>query len=472
MSSHHLIITLGFFLFCTCNSSKPSKVEEKKPPNIIFILSDDQAWGDYSFMGHPYIQTPHIDQLAKESATYTRGYVTSPLCGPSLASIITGKYAFQHGQTGNDAGDSKREPSLWIKGSSMDLKKKKSNNYLFSKERNEKFDVIKSKFYKNKLLTDYLSDKGYRSFQSGKWWMGSWKEGKFDEGMTHGDYKKNGRHGDEGLKIGREGLEPIFKFVDQTLKDNIPFFVWYAPFLPHTPHNPPKDLFYKYIKEAPNESVAKYWAMCEWLDQTVGDLMNYLKEKSLDQNTLVVYTTDNGWIQSPKHNRYAPRSKRAPHEGGVRTPIMFKLPGVIKPEMNHSTLVSNIDLVPTVLNFLNVNDHELPGIDVMNKEKLNDRETLFIECYNHDILNINKPSETVLYKLALNKKWKLMLPNTKMVVKAYDTPQEQYYGYYSNQPQLFDLENDPDEQVNLADKYPEIVNEMSREINEWWQPIH
>ena len=469
--SRILLITLWGLLFFSCGSRTQQKHEEKKPPNIIFILSDDQAWGDYGFMDHPHIQTPHIDQLAKESATYTRGYVTSPLCGPSLASIITGKYAFQHGQTGNDAGDSQREPPLWIKGDYKDTQKKKSTNYLFSKERNEQFDVIKAKFYKNKLLTDYLSDKGYRSFQSGKWWQGSWKEGKFDDGMTHGNYKKRGRHGDEGLKIGREGFDPIFNFIDQTQKDNVPFFVWYAPFLPHTPHNPPKELLNKYIKVAPNKSVAEYWAMCEWLDQTVGDLMNHLKEKSLDQNTLVVYTTDNGWIQSEKHNRYAPRSKRSPHEGGVRTPIMFKLPGVIQPEMNRSTLVSNIDLVPTVLSFLNVTNDQLPGINVLDKKKSDKRETLFIECYNHDILNVEKPSETVLYKIALNQKWKLMLPNTKMVVKSFDTPQEQYYGYYSNEPQLFDLENDPDEQNNLADQYPEIVSKMSHQIGEWWQPL-
>ena len=113
-----LLITVWCLLFFSCGGPTQQNHEEKKPPNIIFILSDDQAWGDYGFMDHPHIQTPHIDQLAKESATYTRGYVTSPLCGPSLASIITGKYAFQHGQTGNDAGDSQREPHLWIKGNS------------------------------------------------------------------------------------------------------------------------------------------------------------------------------------------------------------------------------------------------------------------------------------------------------------------------------------------------------------------
>lgn len=360
---------------------------------------------------------------------------------------------------------------MWIKNGYRLAKKKKNNNYLFSKERNEKFDVIKNGFYKNKLLTDYLNIKGYKSFQSGKWWLGSWEEGKFDGGMTHGDFTRQGRHGDEGLKIGREGLNPIFDFIDQTQEDGDPFFVWYAPFLPHTPHDPPQELLDKYIKLAPSEPVAKYWAMCEWFDKTVGDLMNYLKEKSLDENTLIVYTSDNGWIQSNKRNRYAPRSKRAPHEGGIRTPIMFKLPKVIEPEMNTSTLVSNIDLVPTVLDFLDITGEELSGISVMEKEKLNTRETLFIECYHHDILNVERPTETVLYKVALNKKWKLMLPNTKMIVREFTQPEEQYYGYYSNQPQLYDLQNDPEEKVNLAKQHPDIVAMLSNQINNWWQPI-
>ena len=463
------LILLFIFTLLACDDVKISK--SKKDPNIIFIISDDQSWGDYSFMGHPHLQTPNIDQLARESATYSKGYVTSPLCGPSLASIITGKYAFEHQQTGNDAGDSDRDASLWIKNGYKLAKKKKNNNYLFSKERNEKFDVIKNEFYKNKLLTDYLNIKGYKSFQSGKWWLGSWEEGKFDGGMTHGDFTRQGRHGDEGLKIGREGLNPIFDFIDQTQEDRDPFFVWYAPFLPHTPHDPPQELLDKYIKLAPSEPVAKYWAMCEWFDKTVGDLMNYLKEKSLDENTLIIYTSDNGWIQSNKGNRYAPRSKRAPHEGGIRTPIMFKLPQVIEPEMNTSTLVSNIDLVPTVLDFLDITGEELSGISVMEKEKLNTRETLFIECYHHDILNVERPTETVLYKVALNKKWKLMLPNTKMIVREFTQPEEQYYGYYSNQPQLYNLQNDPEEKVNLAKQHPDIVTMLSNQINNWWQPI-
>jgi uncharacterized sulfatase len=469
-----LLLTITTLLSC---QEKVIQKEVKKKPNIIFIISDDQSWGDYSFMGHPHIQTPNIDALAKESATYTRGYVSSPLCGPSLATIISGKYAFQHGQTGNDGGDSGKGPTLWndkddeeLRAKQFKLSKKQGLNYLYSEQRNELFDVVKEKFYQNKLLTDYLSEAGYRSFQSGKWWLGSWKEGKFDAGMTHGDYKRKGRHGDEGLKIGREGLEPIYNFIEESQKDDTPFFVWYAPFLPHTPHNPPQELLDKYLKVAPSKSVAEYWAMCEWFDQTVGALMLHLKEKSIDDNTLIVYTTDNGWIQSEKHHVYAPRSKRAPHEGGVRTPIMFRFPGTIEPEMDEDNLVSNIDLVPTVLEFLDVNADDLPGINALDKEKSKAREVLFIECYNHDILDVKKPAETVLYKVAINNRWKLMVPNPKMVLREYEKTEEQYMGYYSNKVQLFDLKNDPGEMVNLAEKYPEVVAQMSQQIDQWWQP--
>ena len=74
----------------------------KPPPNIVFILSDDQAWTDYGFMGHPEIKTPHLDELARQSLVFERGYVAAPLCRPSLASMLTGLYPFQHGITGND----------------------------------------------------------------------------------------------------------------------------------------------------------------------------------------------------------------------------------------------------------------------------------------------------------------------------------------------------------------------------------
>src|SRR5690606_35113902 len=169
-------------------------------PNIIFILSDDQAWTDYSFMGHPHINTPNIDELAGESLTFTRGYTTAPVCSPSLASIITGLYPHQNGITGND-------PQFPYEGKGP----KYRGDWLKQRlPHNQKFI---DNFYQNPTLPALLKEKGYLSFQSGKWWEGSWEDAGFTSGMTYGDPEHGGRHGDEGLKIGREGMEPIYGFL-------------------------------------------------------------------------------------------------------------------------------------------------------------------------------------------------------------------------------------------------------------------
>ena len=242
--------SMSFFILLSCKAKEKSVLEK---PNIIFIISDDQAYSDYSFMEHEFIETPNIDQLAAESLTFTRGYASAPLCSPSLASIITGYYAFQHGITGND-------PVVEYEGNkryarSADTDTFPTNSYPV--QRNLAYQKLSANFYKKKLITQTLSENGYRSFQTGKWWVGSAEDAGFDAGMTHGDFTKGGRHGDEGLKIGRQGLEPIYNFIEDSDSADQPFFIWYAPFLPHTPHNPPKALEEKYLKLAPSPTIAK-----------------------------------------------------------------------------------------------------------------------------------------------------------------------------------------------------------------------
>ena len=99
--------------------------------------------------------------------------------------------------------------------------------------------------------------------------------------MTHGDPERGGRHGDQGLKIGRDGMKPITDFIDEATEAKKPFLLWYAPSLPHSPHNPPERLLEKYSQPGRAEDVAKYYAMCEWFDETCGELLGYLDEKSL-----------------------------------------------------------------------------------------------------------------------------------------------------------------------------------------------
>ncbi len=456
-----LLFLTGFLVFsCTTKKEVPTN-----KPNIIFILSDDQAYDDYGFMGHEHIQTPNIDQLAKESLTFTKGYASAPLCSPSLASIITGLYAFQHGITGNDPVVEFEGPKRPTRPNGIDTFP--SNSYPV--QRNKAYQTLAANFYKNKLLTQTLAENGYRSFQTGKWWVGSAEDAGFDAGMTHGDYLRGGRHGDEGLKIGRTGLKPIYDFIEEEGSEDDPFFIWYAPFLPHTPHTPPKDLEEKYLKVAPSPTIARYWAMVEWFDQTVGELEGYLKEKGLDENTIIVYTCDNGWIQSADSKAYAARSKRSPFEGGIRTPIMFKYPQKIKPQLDETNVFSNVDIVPTIHRLLGLETTDLPGIDALDKSAVQNRKTVFAEAYNHDITNINQPTESILYKIAVEKEWKLLIPNPEMLKKEATTNSENRAGYYANEVQLFNLIDDPLELTNVAQDHPAIVDRLTEKINAWWQ---
>ena len=147
-----------------------------RQPNIVLIISDDQSWTDYGFMGHEIIQTPHLDKLAAESATFTRGYVPTALCRPSLMTLVTGLYASQHGVTGNDP--KLRTPQLR--------------------------SALIAKIDQHPTLPKLLGERTYLSHQSGKWWEGHYSRGGFTHGMTRGFPQKGGRHGDDGLKIGRE----------------------------------------------------------------------------------------------------------------------------------------------------------------------------------------------------------------------------------------------------------------------------
>ena len=281
-------------------------------PNVVLIIADDIGWGDYGHMGHPHIRTPHIDRLASESLVFTRGYVPSSLCRPSLATLLTGRYPHQHHVCGNDP----RLPA--------DLLGLPRSQAMQAPGYIELRDRLAHKIEAHPRLPALLAGQGYMSLQTGKWWEGDFQRGGFTHGMSHGDTAKGGRHGDAGLAIGRQGNQPVFDFIAEAQQADRPFFVWYAPMLPHTPHNPPERLLEYYKPLTPHVSVAKYWAMCEWFDESVGDVLRHLDDQGLAENTIVIYVADNGWVQGIDDEggaAGAPRGKRSQYDGGLRTPI-------------------------------------------------------------------------------------------------------------------------------------------------------
>lgn len=432
----------NFLLLLLAMGLALSGCDRKEPPpqpNIVLLISDDQSWPHYSFLGHAHIQTPRIDQLAAEGLTITRGYTSAPLCRPALASIITGLYPHQHKVIGNDP--------VFDPGG----KAAYSKDWMIERAITNR-SVVEG-FRELPTLADLLAEAGYVSLQTGKWWEGHYSVGGFSKGMTHGDPSKGGRHGDEGLEIGRKGLEVIYEFIDEAQDSETPFFVWYAPFLPHAPHTPPDSLRKKYLPLAPAEAVANYWAMCEWFDITCGQLMDYIDEKELTENTLFVYVADNGWIQDPdRPNRYAPRSKRAPYDMGIRTPIMFRWKGVIEPEMDAQSLASSVDITPTILDLCGIEPADgMLGINLLDAEARLARDAVFAEVYAHDFSTVDS---SLYHRIIITRPWKLILTDP-----AHDPDRG---------PELYHLDSDPYEWHNQAEAHPEVVEGLSQELEQWW----
>lgn len=409
-------------------------VSPQPQPNVVLIISDDHHWADYSFMGHPHVRTPNIDRLATEGLVFTRGYVTSSLCCPSLASIITGLYPHQHRITSND-------PPTPAGISPLEFRRSPA----FQQGR----EVMNRHLEAVPTLPRMLADAGCLSLQTGKWWQGSFRRGGFTHGMTRGE-----RHGDEGLGIGRKTMQPICDFVAEARRAKRPFFVWYAPMMPHQPHDPPQRLLEKYVPLAPTPPIARYWAMIEWFDETVGALLRYLDDEGLTQNTVVIYLSDNGWITDPQTGNYASKSKQSPYDGGLRTPIIIRWPGHVKPQ-HCDRLALSIDLAPTLLAAARLRSTPcMQGINLLDEKALAARTTIFGECFTHESKDLYRPAASLRWRWMIDGDWKLILPELE------------------NEPdgsiELFNLADDPHEERNLAQNYPERTDQMRRKIDEWW----
>jgi len=439
-------ITL-FILLIACGSfvTRASAADAVKP-NIVLILSDDQAWTDYGYMGHSAIQTPHLDKLARRSLLFGRGYVVSPLCRPSLASIATGLQPFQHGVTGNDVDGRNSRAALDI--------------------------PLREKFHKHPTFIKALTARGYLAHQSGKWWEGSWKDGGFTHGMTHGDPKRGGRHGDAGLNIGRKGMNPVTDFIDLAIEKKKPFLVWYAPFLPHTPHNPPKRLLEKYRKAGRANDVTKYYAMCEWFDETCGELLDHLDKREIADNTLVLYICDNGWsaastnADDPNQSQwrgFALRSKGSPYENGIRTPIMVSWPSRLKPKRVND-LAQAIDFFPTIAAAAGVESPaNLPGINLLDPNARKGRKQVFGVTHSIHNMTIGDPDDTQQYLWCVESEWKLIVRYS-----GKDTTKYRNVHSWDKPPvRLFNLKDDPHEKNDLSGKHPQIVGRLRKAIEAW-----
>jgi uncharacterized sulfatase len=423
-----------------------------RPPNFVLIISDDQAYGDFGFLGNGQVRTPQLDRLAAASARYPNGYVPTSVCRPSLATLLTGLYPHQHGVHFN-------HPPPGLRA----MRDMTAPQYRACRARAE------SLIGDAAALPRVLAEHGYACLQTGKHWEGDYRNAGFTHGMTtgmpsdppgygtrtqnNGEWVAHG-NGDAGLRIGRDTMQPIWDFIDA--RADQPFFIWYAPFLPHAPFDAPKRYVDLYAgRPDVAEHLVGYYANITRFDDTVGELIRYVEKKGLAARTVFILIADNGFRPAPK------RSKWSPYENGVRTPLLIRWDGHVQPA-THRRLVQSVDIVPTILSAAGLGRAmaNLPGIDLIpsatGQAVLPDRPA-FGEIYPNDATRLGQPSRDLIARWVRKGHLKLIVPQ----------PDAE-----SQRLELFDLAADPEERRNLAGdpEYAPHVDRLRRLLDDWWTP--
>ncbi|KAA5541101.1 sulfatase-like hydrolase/transferase [Roseiconus nitratireducens] len=438
-------------------------------PNVVFIISDDQGYDDFGFMGNDQVRTPNLDALARRSARFPQGYVPSSVCRPSLATLLTGLYPHEHGIHFNHP-----PPGFAKLTRTMDRRG-------YESARESAVHLIRQV----PTLPRLLADAGYRCLQTGKHWEGHWRDAGFTDGMTTGlpqpgatygnKQLANGQwvahgNGDRGLAIGRETMQPIDRFLQDV--GDTPFLIWYAPFLPHLPHNSPQRFVDLYGSDLPDHQRA-YFAACSEFDASVGRLMELVRKQSADRPTLYVFVVDNGFRPDPDQPmrdgqgfNYTHRSKRSPFEAGVRTPILFAMQDRVN-AATHPEPCSSVDIVPTILEACGV---EVPASisgrslwPALTGDASIAPQPVYGEIYPGDASVLDRPSADVAYRWVRDGDFKLIVSHPRG---------GKVWGSYGDQPQLYDLASDPDEQTNLASdpEFQSIEQELRTLLDRWWKP--
>lgn len=442
--------------------------------NVVYIVADDHTYRDFGFMGSKEALTPNLDRLASKSACFTNGYVPTSLCSPSLSVLLTGRYPHQSGICYN------HPPPGNAAFNRMESREE------YERARQPAFALIKAQF----TLPRVLADLGYRSLQTGKFWEGHYSNGGFTDGMTlftpvpgqlfggnrtlkSGELAAHG-NGDHGLKIGRETMKPIADFLDKCGSSQ-PFFIWYAPYLPHQPHDSPERFYRKHEGRGIPEHRIPYVASISQFDETVGQLVDMVEKRGLAERTLFVFLCDNGWTPSATRDRKSPgefvhtrESKYSPFEDGIRTPILLRWDGHIPPG-RHEQCVSSVDLMPTVLHAVGGPQivPALPGrslLDAAQGSTPLEQRAVFGEIYPGDSSSLGHPSVDIAYRWVRLGKYKLIVPQAgrKQVAK----------GSYVTRISLFDVVQDPGETRNLADDpaHAATVADLQKKLDAWWLP--
>ena len=460
------ITLLSITVFSSCESSENEESLNKNRPNVLLVMTDDQGIGDFGFMGNPYVKTANLDKLASESLHLTNFYV-SPVCAPTRASLMTGRYSERTGVYDTFNG-----------GAIM------SDSEI--------------------TIAEVLKENGYKTGIFGKWHLGDNYPYRpidqgFDEAIVH-----------RGGGIGQPGDFPNFFANDSSYFDPVlfhngvqqntqgycsdvfsnaaidfikdhnangsdqPFFAYVSYNAPHTPLQLPQKYYdmYKDLEfdigafdvkdEAVNrmtkndiEAAKRVYGMVTNIDDNIGNILQTLKEEQLEDNTIVIFLTDNG----PQQVRYKMgfrKRKSSVYNGGVRVPCLMRYPEKYPEKTASDMRIAHIDLMPSILDLCGIDlpGHKIDGrsfIDApMESKKIFDDRALFFEWgrgfpvryRNFAVINGD-------YKLVGN-------TGANSAIEDFE---------------LYNLKDDPYENINLVHEHNAIAIDLKNEIDAWYKEI-
>ena len=426
-----------------------------KRPNIVFVLADDFGWRDVSYdvgyghSGSSYYETPNIARLAGEGMRFTDGYAACPVCSPTRASIMTGKYPARIHLTD------------WINGHNRPDAKLKIPDWTHYMR------------LEDVTIAEALKAAGYATCHVGKWHLGDdpiyWPENQgFDinkGGWKAGSPGRPGRYfvpyGNPRLEDGpageyltdREGHEAT-TFIEQN-KDR-PFFLYMAHYAVHTPIMAKQDIIDKYEAkpDTPEHNNATYAAMIQSMDEALGRVLGKLDELKIADQTIVVFMSDNGGLLGKTNNSPLRGGKGQAYEGGIREPMVVKWPGVVAPGSVCSEPVISTDFYPTILEMAGIGPKPQQHIDGLSLAPLlRQRGSLNRQAIYWHYPHYHNQNPYGPFGAVRRGSWKLI-------------------EYYEDMNvELYNLEDDLSEQKDLAQAEPLKSNELHDLLNAWRQSV-
>lgn len=438
-----------FFTMLNLGFTSCKNIEET-PPNFVVILIDDLGSQDVGAYGQKYIQTPNIDNLAKQGMKWTNAYSAAPVCSPSRAALLTGKSTARVRFTGHITAIGRhRYPETGRIIPPDDLM------YL-------PHDEI--------LIPEAINSLGYKSISIGKWHVGH--EGYYptDQGFneniggwTHGSppthffpYSKestwnpsikNLTGGEKGEYLTDRLTDEAIDFIEKN-KEN-PFLVYLTHYAVHTPLEAPKELVEKYktiLKGTKIDPV--YAAMVESVDTNIGKLLQKIEDLKIDDNTVVIFASDNGAVAESSDNRPFRQGKGYLYEGGLRVPYIMRWPGHIEEGSVSDNLTISQDIFSTIVDIAGVQNeinYKVDGRSLVDDFRKNQKKDVELFWY-----------------------YPHYSPQSKLPGAAVRSGKYKLIHYYDPEKfELYDLEKDIGETNDISEEFPLKVIELSNKLEDW-----